>query len=76
MKTDFIPKSNTARMNSVEMRQLEEELTNDIKSSVIKYVSTSGADVEDLKTNVGVINFVKVIKMYVIIKTRDLMKEV
>lgn len=76
MKTDFIPKSNTARMNSLEMRQLEEELINDIKSSVIKYVSTSGADVEDLKTNVGVINFVKVIKMYVIIKTRDLMKEV
>lgn len=76
MKTDFIPKSNTARMNSVEMRQLEDELINTIKSSVIKYVSTSGADVEDLKTNVGVINFVKVIKMYVIIKTRDLMKEV
>lgn len=75
MKKDFIPKSDTARMNSDELRKLENDIANKIKELAINHVQNGGL-VDDLGSNKGVLDFVKIIKKYSIIKTRELMNNV
>ena len=75
MKKDFIPKSDTARMNSDELRKLEYDITNKIKELAINHVQNGGL-VDELGSNKGVLDFVKIIKKYSIIKTRELMNTV
>ena len=72
MKKDFIVKSDNARMNSNELKEIENELSDKTKELAIEYVRSGGV-VDDLSTNKGVIDFVKIIKKYCIIKTRELM---
>lgn len=75
MKKDFIPKSDTARMNSDELRAVENDITNKIKELAIEHVKNGGL-VDDLNSNKGVLDFVKIIKKYAIIKTRELMNTI
>jgi hypothetical protein len=74
MKKEFIPKCMTARMADKNMYALEKQLFDVIKDYCTKYAE-KGGDIEDLRTNAGVVKIVKYIKDYCIIKCRHLMNE-
>jgi hypothetical protein len=50
-------------------------ITNKIKELAIEHVKNGGL-VDDLNSNKGVLDFVKIIKKYAIIKTRELMNTI
>ena len=76
MKRDFISFSNKARTNSKEMKDIDTDVTKDIRVFVKNYLKMSKVDPEDLKNSNGILKLVRVIKDYVIIKIRHLMNEV
>ena len=74
MKYNFMAKSNSARMNSNELKNIDKELYKDIQAYVKIYMKMSNDNGDsELKRNVGLLKFIRVIKDYVIIKTRHMM---
>lgn len=75
MKQQFITKSNTARMKDPEAKVLDSRIMRLIRDFIKNYTKYSNEDPEDLKTSNGIVKLTKVVKDYIIIKTRALMNE-
>lgn len=76
MKNKFIQHSNAARMNTQELRDLDNRVIKLIREYVKAYTKLSNIDAGDLKLSNGVIKLCKTIKDYIIIRVRALMNEV
>lgn len=76
MKNKFIQHSNAARMNTQELRDLDNRVIKLIREYVKAYTKLSKMDAGELKLSNGVIKLCKTIKDYIIIRVRALMNEV
>ena len=76
MKNKFIQHSNAARMNTQELRDLDNRVIKLIREYVKAYTKLSNIDAGELKLSNGVIKLCKTIKDYIIIRVRTLMNEV
>lgn len=76
MKNKFIQHSNAARMNTQELRDLDNRVIKLIREYVKAYTKLSNVDAGELKLSNGVIKLCKTIKDYIIIRVRTLMNEV
>ena len=75
MKQKFMEKSNSARMNSNEVNILDKQMYKDIQAYVRIHTKLSKVDAGELKRNVGLLKFVRIIKDYIIIKIRHMMND-
>ena len=75
MKQLFITKSNTARMKDSQAKVLDSKIMKLIREFIRNYTKYSDEDPGDLKTSNGIVKLTKVVKDYIIIKTRALMND-
>ena len=75
MKQQFITKSNTARMKDSQAKVLDSKIMKLIREFIRNYTKYSDEDPGDLKTSNGIVKLTKVVKDYIIIKTRALMND-
>ena len=75
MKQQFITKSNTARMKDSQAKVLDGKIMKLIREFIRNYTKYSDEDPGDLKTSNGIVKLTKVVKDYIIIKTRALMND-
>lgn len=76
MKSQFITKANGARMNSKELKTIDDTLVKDVKTFLKEYKKISDEDNGDLKTAGGILKMVRLVKDYVIIKIRHMMNDI
>ena len=75
MTPQFITKSNTARMKDSQAKVLDSKIMKLIREFIRNYTKYSDEDPGDLKTSNGILKLTKVVKDYIIIKTRALMND-